>query len=132
MLQTFSLPFMIMFLVFASITPFIINRIGSIKPTIIGGIISLIGALGLLMFHSSEFVVSAKLDCNRLWSIVNTECNMEHGRVGITKGVHWHISRSRRLIVVYRDGNRPGAGRGAWGIMRRLGVEGAISLTWII
>jgi MFS family permease len=56
-----QLPFMIMFLIFASITPFIINRIGSIKPTIIGGIISLIGALGLLMFHSSELAVSANL-----------------------------------------------------------------------
>ena len=56
-----QLPFMIMFLVFASITPFIINRIGSIKPTIIGGIISLIGALGLLSFHSTEFAVSANL-----------------------------------------------------------------------
>jgi MFS family permease len=56
-----QLPFMIMFLVFASITPSIINRIGSIKPTIIGGIISLIGALGLLTFHSTEFAVSANL-----------------------------------------------------------------------
>ena len=56
-----QLPFMIMFLVFASITPFIINRIGSIKPTIFGGIISLIGALGLLTFHSTEFAVSANL-----------------------------------------------------------------------
>jgi MFS family permease len=56
-----QLPFMVMFLVFASITPFIINRIGSIKPTIIGGTISLIGALGLLMFHSTEFAVSANL-----------------------------------------------------------------------
>src|SRR5919109_1465986 len=56
-----QLPFMIMFLVFASIAPFIINRIGSIKPTIIGGIISLIGALGLLTFHSTEFAVSTNL-----------------------------------------------------------------------
>ena len=56
-----QLPFMIMFLVFASITPSIINRIGSIKPTIIGGIISLIGALGLLTFHSTEFAVSTNL-----------------------------------------------------------------------
>jgi MFS family permease len=56
-----QLPFMIMFLVFASITPFIINRIGSIKPAIIGGIISLIGALGLLTFHLTEFAVSTNL-----------------------------------------------------------------------
>jgi MFS family permease len=56
-----QLPFMIMFLIFASITPFIINRIGSIKPIIIGGMISLLGALGLLMFHSTEFEVSTNL-----------------------------------------------------------------------
>ncbi len=56
-----QLPFMVMFLVFASITPFIINRVGSMKPTIIGGIISLIGAIGLLTFHSTEFAVSANL-----------------------------------------------------------------------
>jgi MFS family permease len=56
-----QLPFMITFLIFSSITPFIINRIGSIKPTIIGGIISLIGAIGLLIFHSTEFEVSTNL-----------------------------------------------------------------------
>ena len=56
-----QLPFMIMFLIFASITPFIINRIGSIKPIIIGGTISLFGAIGLLTFHSTEFEVSTNL-----------------------------------------------------------------------
>lgn len=56
-----QLPFMIMFLVFASVTPLIINRIGKLKPIIIGSIISLIGSLGLLLFHSNEFVVSTNL-----------------------------------------------------------------------
>jgi MFS family permease len=56
-----QLPFMVMFLIFSSITPFIINRIGSIRPTIFGGIISLISGVGLLMFHSTEFAVSANL-----------------------------------------------------------------------
>jgi len=56
-----QLPFMIMFLIFAGVTPFIINRIGSIKPTIIGCIISLIGTLALLIFHYSELEVSANL-----------------------------------------------------------------------
>lgn len=56
-----QLPFMIMFLVFSAITPFIINRIGSMKPAIIGGVISLIGALGLLTFHSTGFAVSTNL-----------------------------------------------------------------------
>jgi MFS family permease len=56
-----QLPFVVMFLIFASITPFIINRIGSVKPAVIGGIISLTGGLGLLAFHSTEFAVSANL-----------------------------------------------------------------------
>lgn len=56
-----QLPFMIMFLIFASITPFIINRFGSMKPTIIGGIVSLIGAIGLFKFHSTEFAISTNL-----------------------------------------------------------------------
>jgi hypothetical protein len=56
-----QLSFMVMFLVFASITPFIINKIGSIRPAIIGAIISLVGGVGLLAFHSTEFAVSANL-----------------------------------------------------------------------
>jgi MFS family permease len=56
-----QLPFMIMFLVFASVTPLIINRIGKLNPIIIGALISLIGSLGLLMFHSTEFAVSTNL-----------------------------------------------------------------------
>lgn len=56
-----QLPFMISFLVFASITPFIINKIGSVKPAIIGGIVSLFGTFGLLMFHATESVVSVNL-----------------------------------------------------------------------
>ena len=56
-----QLPFMIMFLVFATITPLIINRIGKLNPVIIGAIISLIGSLGLLAFHSTEVTVSTNL-----------------------------------------------------------------------
>lgn len=56
-----QLPFMIMFLVFATATAFIINKIGNIKPTIVGGIISLIGGIGLLLFHSSGLLVSTNL-----------------------------------------------------------------------
>jgi MFS family permease len=56
-----QLPFMIMFLVFAAVTPLIINRIGKLRPIIIGAMISLIGSIGLLMFHSTEFAVSTDL-----------------------------------------------------------------------
>ena len=49
-----QLPFTIMFLVFPSVTPLIINRIGKLNPIIIGALISLIGSVGLLMFHSTK------------------------------------------------------------------------------
>jgi MFS family permease len=56
-----QLPFMIMFLVFSSIAPLIINRIGKLNPIIIGALISLIGSVGLLMFHSTEPIISINL-----------------------------------------------------------------------
>ncbi|HEV8387066.1 MAG TPA: MFS transporter [Nitrososphaera sp.] len=56
-----QLPFMIAFLVFSAITPFIINRIGSVKPAVIGGIVSLIGSIGLLAFHLTELETSINL-----------------------------------------------------------------------
>ena len=56
-----QLPFMIMFLVFSSITPIIINRIGKLNPIIIGALISLIGSVGLIMFHSTKPIVSTNL-----------------------------------------------------------------------
>ncbi len=56
-----QLPFMIIFLVFSSITPIIINRIGKLNPIIIGAIISLIGSVGLLVFHSTKPIVSTNL-----------------------------------------------------------------------
>ena len=52
---------MIMFLVFSSIAPIIINRIGKLNPIIIGALISLIGSVGLLVFHSTEPIVSTNL-----------------------------------------------------------------------
>jgi len=56
-----QLPFMVMFLVFAGITPLIINRIGKLKPIIIGTLISVVGSIGLLMLHSTEYAVSTNL-----------------------------------------------------------------------
>jgi MFS family permease len=56
-----QLPFMIMFLVFASITPIIINRIGRLTPIFIGSVVSIVGSFGLLMFNSTEVAVSANL-----------------------------------------------------------------------
>ncbi|HYG00222.1 MAG TPA: MFS transporter [Candidatus Saccharimonadales bacterium] len=89
-----QLPFMIGFLVFASITPFIINKIGSLKPIIIGGIVSLIGAIGLFAFHSTGFEVSVilailasglSLTMTAAWNLVVSMSPKEY--TGISVGV---------------------------------------------
>jgi MFS family permease len=89
-----QLPFMVLFLVFASITPLIINRVGKLKPAISGAIISLIGGLGLLVFHSTEFGVSANLaviasglsmTMTATWNIVVSSSPKEF--IGISVGV---------------------------------------------
>ncbi len=56
-----QLPFMITFLVFATISSIIINRFGNIIPAIIGGIFVIIGTSSLFIFHSTQIEVSANL-----------------------------------------------------------------------
>ena len=56
-----QLPFMIVFLLFAPSSGFIISRLGNIKPTLIGSIISIIGFFSILLFHSTESMVAGTL-----------------------------------------------------------------------
>jgi MFS family permease len=56
-----QLPFMIVFLIFAPSSGFIISKLGNIKPTIFGSIISVLGLFSLFIFHSTEFLLSANL-----------------------------------------------------------------------
>jgi MFS family permease len=56
-----QLPFMIVILVFAPSSGFIVSKIGNLKPTIAGTIIMTIGFFSLFMFHSTEFMVAINL-----------------------------------------------------------------------
>jgi hypothetical protein len=56
-----QLPFMIVFLIFSSATSYIISKLGKVMPTVLGGAISIAGAIGLLMLHSTGFSVSINL-----------------------------------------------------------------------
>src|SRR5919107_240704 len=56
-----QLPFMIVFLLFAPSSGFIISKLGNLRPTILGSMISIIGLFSLFIFHSTEFSVSANL-----------------------------------------------------------------------
>jgi hypothetical protein len=89
-----QLPFTIMFLILASATPFIINKTGNKKPIIIGSLISLMGSVGLLVYHSTEFGISANLAIiatglslalTSTWSIVVSESPKEF--IGISTAV---------------------------------------------
>ena len=56
-----QLPFMIIFLIFAPASGFIISKIGSIKPVVFGTIISLVGFSSMFAFHSTEMLVEGNL-----------------------------------------------------------------------
>ncbi|HEY3526300.1 MAG TPA: MFS transporter [Nitrososphaeraceae archaeon] len=56
-----QLPFMVIFLLFAPSSGFIISKLGNIRPTILGSAISMIGLFSMFLFHSTEFLVSANL-----------------------------------------------------------------------
>jgi MFS family permease len=56
-----QLPFMVVFLIFAPSSGFIVSKMGNLKPTIAGTIIMTVGFLIMFMFHSTEFMVAMNL-----------------------------------------------------------------------
>ena len=56
-----QLPFMIVFLLFAPSSGYIISKLGNVKPTLIGSIVSTIGFFSLFAFHTTGFFVSINL-----------------------------------------------------------------------
>jgi MFS family permease len=56
-----QVPFMILFLIFASFSGIIISKLGNSKPTILGSITTVIGFFSLFLFHSTAFLLSMNL-----------------------------------------------------------------------
>ena len=56
-----QLPFAIILLIFGPTSGFIVSRLGSLKPIMIGSIITAVAFIGLLLFHSTELLVSTNL-----------------------------------------------------------------------
>lgn len=56
-----QLPFMAVFLIFAPSSGFIISKLGNLKPTAAGAIISTVGFFSLFILHSTEFSIGVNL-----------------------------------------------------------------------
>ena len=56
-----QLPFMIVFLIFAPSSGFIVSKIGNFKPIVVGSVLTTIGFASLFAFHGSEFLISLNL-----------------------------------------------------------------------
>ena len=56
-----QLPFMIVLLIIAPSSGFIMSRLGNLKPTLAGSIISTIGFFSLFAFHSTQFLIATNL-----------------------------------------------------------------------
>jgi MFS family permease len=56
-----QLPFAIVLLIFGPTSGFIVSKLGSLKPIMLGAVITAAAFIGLLLFHSTEFLVSTNL-----------------------------------------------------------------------
>ena len=56
-----QLPFAMVLLIFGPTSGFIVSKLGSLRPIILGTFITTAGFMGLLMFHSTEVLVSVNL-----------------------------------------------------------------------
>jgi MFS family permease len=56
-----QLPFAIVLLIFGPTSGFIVSKLGSLRPIILGTFITTAGFIGLLIFHSTELLVSVNL-----------------------------------------------------------------------
>lgn len=56
-----QLPFSIVLLIFGPISGFIISKLGTVKPLILGSVLTTCGFIGLYLFHSNVFNISANL-----------------------------------------------------------------------
>jgi hypothetical protein len=56
-----QVPFMMIFLLFASFSGIIISKLGNSIPTVLGSITTIIGFFSLFLFHSTAFLVSMNL-----------------------------------------------------------------------
>ncbi|HZE77501.1 MAG TPA: MFS transporter [Nitrososphaeraceae archaeon] len=56
-----QIPFMIVFLLFAPSSGFIISKLGNTNPTIIGSIIGTVGFFSIFMLHSTGFLLAVNL-----------------------------------------------------------------------
>ncbi len=56
-----QLPFMLILFLVAIISGFLISKLGNVKPTIIGSIISSIGFFSLFLYHASELSITINL-----------------------------------------------------------------------
>ena len=56
-----QLPFMIISLIVSAASGFIVSKVGNFKLTTLGTIVCTIGFFGILVFHSTEFMIAATL-----------------------------------------------------------------------
>lgn len=56
-----QLPFMVVFLIFAPSSGFIVSKIGNFKPIVVGSLLTSIGFFSLFLFHFNEATISINL-----------------------------------------------------------------------
>jgi fucose permease len=99
-----QLPFALVLLVFGPSSGFIISKLGSLKPIIIGTIISAVGFIGILLLHQTEVGISVNL------AILSTGLSMTS--VG-----------AMNVIILYTPRQSSGMSLGISSLMRIVGAS---------
>jgi MFS family permease len=99
-----QLPFALVLLVFGPSSGFIISKLGSLKPIIIGTIISAVGFIGILLLHQTEVGISINL------AILSTGLSMTS--VG-----------AMNVIILYTPRQSSGMSLGISSLMRIVGAS---------
>jgi MFS family permease len=89
-----QLPFMIVFLIFAPSSGFIVSKIGNFKPIVVGSVLTTIGFASLFVFHTSEFliplnliIISAGLSLTQVGAFNITLQHTPHQYSGVSIGI---------------------------------------------
>jgi MFS family permease len=89
-----QLPFMIVILIFAPSSGFIVSKIGNFKPIVMGGILTTIGFASLFVFHMTELMIainliliSAGLSLTQVGAFNTTLQHTPHKFSGVSMGI---------------------------------------------
>ena len=98
-----QLPYMIVSLIFSVASGFVISKVGNLKPTTIGTIVTSVGFFILFMFHSTEASIATVLILVADWISLDADRFSECRAHFNSKAIQWRIVGNEPSYLSYRS-----------------------------